>query len=65
MLHSVKAAFTPVLYFILKNIPESEGSMSLFTEEEAGAQPEQTDLKILWVPLLLNSDELFYIFMFC
>lgn len=39
--------------------------MSLFTEEEAGAQPEQTDLKILWVPLLLNSDELFYIFMFC
>ena len=25
MLHSVKAAFTPVPYFILKQIPESEG----------------------------------------
>lgn len=29
------------------------------TEEEAGIQPKQADLKILWVPLLLNNDELF------
>lgn len=68
MLHSSKAAFTPVPYFILKNIRDSEREKVAWassTEEEAGAQPQKADLKILWVTLLLNSDKLFYIFVFC